>query len=184
MYLYRGSHLSRSYDGLWDLLLKRPVQHNFGTLWHSGLWNHVCNWWGLVHFDKGKGLLSPEFLAVAISRHRKHSKMSNTPPARATGWQRWHWPTGSQKLLPEQPKLQAWNGSSVGRAAGEQSPERPQEKNPHRFPWALWCSERAAASPTPLGTSTESTEQTQAQWHRSGSVGAALHVLSTPTMHS
>lgn len=57
-----------------------------------------------MHFDKGKGLLSPEFLAAAISGHRKHSKMSNTPPAQATKMTLTH-------VLSETP---AWAAKAAG----------------------------------------------------------------------
>lgn len=83
---------------------------------------------------KERDYSSPQFLAVAISGHRKHSKMSNIPPALNTGWQRWHWPTCFQKILPEQRKLQVWNANSTCRA-----PEQPclargyQKKSPHGF---------------------------------------------------
>lgn len=161
MYLYRGSHLSPSYDGLWDLLKKRAAGYNFGILWHSGLGNHVCNWLGLVDFDKGKGLLKSTISCSCYKRTQKAQKMRNIPAALNTEWQSWHWPTCFWKILPEQWKLQVWDATSTCRAPEQQrSPRVYQKKNPHRFCVVFVAlREKSSSSNTP---------QPEHQQHRAG----------------
>lgn len=170
--------------------------HNFFIPWHYRLWNYISITEARISVLTQKRIYwGPWFFPVTISTHRKHSKMSNTPPASThritkttTAWY-------FQKILSEQWKLQVLRADSVWRAQVPSLPylqnttahlEVIRRKASAGFLWPFCRPEKDAVSQIPPSAQTPIAQngtwmQNQGHHSRFGCTVVYLHALCRPS---